>query len=432
MKNKLLRHLRETAMLAPGDTVTCALSGGADSVCMTHALSSLQEALGITVRACHFNHRLRGAESDGDEQFCRALCEQLAIELTVGSADVAAYAKAHGESIEEAARHCRYAFFEAQEGLIATAHNADDQLETVLLNLVRGTGLKGLCGIPPVRGRLIRPMLPFSRAEILAYLTENGLSYREDSTNATDDCLRNRLRHGVVPLLKAENPALLSGVAHLTDTLREDEVLLEEAARKALVPCASGYAVAPLKDAPKPIRRRAIRMLLRAAPKITAAHVEGVEALLFSSDPSANADLPGGLRARREYDTLVLDRTEDGSFSPVTLPCPGEVTIAETGATVRCGEDGDGLKLPKRLLDGGITVRPRKSGDSIRLNAGTQTLKKLMIDRKIPALRRGTIPVFEKDGKVLAVWGIGEDLNCLPSPGEPTFTITVTEKEASL
>lgn len=432
MTSKLLRHLRATGLVAPSDTVICALSGGADSVAMTHALFSLRETLGIAVRACHFNHRLRGAEADADEAFCREFCASLGMELTVGSADVRAYAARHGESEEEAARHCRYAFFATLGGTVATAHTADDQLETVLLNLVRGTGLKGLCGVPQARGGLIRPMLPFSRAEILSYLDENGLPHREDATNAADDCLRNRLRHHVVPLLKAENPALLAGVSRMTQTLREDEALLRSMASALLRADGDGYAVPPLRDAPKPLRRRALRTLLAGVPKLTAAHIEAVEALLRADHPSASADLPGGLRVRREYDRLVLGTHEDAAFAPVTLPCPGEAEIPALGLTVRCTEGGEGLRLPARLMEGGVTVRPRKAGDRIRLNGGTVTLKKLMIDRKFPAARRDRIPVIEKNGKLLAVWGVGEDLDCLPRGGEKTYTIQVTEKEEPL
>ncbi|MBQ7566292.1 MAG: tRNA lysidine(34) synthetase TilS [Oscillospiraceae bacterium] len=430
MRSELLRRLRETELIVPGDTVICALSGGADSVAMTHALRSLRDTLGIEVRACHFNHRLRGEESDADEAFCREFCASLGAELTVGSADVRQYAAERGESLEEAARHCRYAFFDTLGGKIATAHTADDQLETVLLQLVRGTGLKGLGGVPPRRGNVIRPMLPFSREEILSYLEENSLPHREDRTNAEDDCLRNRLRHHVVPLLKAENPALLAGVSRMTQTLRDDEALLQAAADALLCEDEGGYAVQPLRSSPQPLRRRALRTLLCGVPKLTAAHLEAAEALLFSGDPSARIDLPDGVVARRVYDRLVIGSDENAAFAAVTLPCPGEASLGALGAVVRCTAGiGEGLHLPAKLLAGGVTVRARKTGDRIRLNGGTVTLKKLMIDRRIPAAQRGRIPVIEKDGNVLAVWGVGENLDFLPRDGEPVYTICVTERE---
>ena len=427
MRNEFLRRVRP--LISPGDTVVCALSGGADSVTMTHLFFSLRQELGITVLACHFNHGLRGAESDGDESFCRDLCARWGIPLAVGRGDVARRAKETGESLEEAARHCRYAFFAKQSGLVATAHTADDQLETVLLHLVRGTGLKGLAGIPPVRGNVIRPMLGFSRREILAYLDAENLPHREDSTNGQDDCLRNRIRHHVVPLLKEENPALLRGVSHMTQTLRNDEALLSAMAEKLLSDDGeAGYAVNLLRSAPPSQRQRAVRQMLRQthAPKLTAAHIRAVENLILSDDPSAAADLPGGWRAERAYDKLLLTRCDaPASFSEAVLPCPGEAYLPELDMTVRVSRDGEGLRLPARLTEGGITVRPRKPGDRIRLNAGSRELKKLLIDRKIPAAQRDRIPVFAAGETVLAVWGIGENVDCLPRPGEDAYHINV-------
>jgi tRNA(Ile)-lysidine synthase len=193
MKNKLREELK--TLLPQGATLCAALSGGADSVAMTHALHALQEELGFTLTACHFNHCLRGEESDGDEAFCVEFCQNWGIPLTLGREDVASFAKSAGQSVEEAARNCRYAFFEGVDGFVATAHTASDNGETVLLNLLRGTGLKGLCGIPRQRGKFIRPMLAITREEILSYLEEHHLPHREDASNGEDAHLRNRLRH---------------------------------------------------------------------------------------------------------------------------------------------------------------------------------------------------------------------------------------------
>lgn len=172
MTDKILSWMRGQCMTQPGDTVICAVSGGADSVCMLHVLLSLRNTLGITVEAAHFNHQLRGEESDRDEAFVRTLCAELGVVLHVDNGDVRARAAKTHESVEEAARALRYAFFSSLPGLIATAHTQDDNLETVLLNLTRGTGLAGLCGIPPKRESFIRPMLAVSRAEIEAYLAQ--------------------------------------------------------------------------------------------------------------------------------------------------------------------------------------------------------------------------------------------------------------------
>lgn len=403
MRSKVLAAL--SGSVRPGDTLCCALSGGADSVAMTHCVLALAPALGVQVTAAHFNHRLRGEESDGDEAFCRSLCRTLGIALTVGSADVAARAAETGESLEEAARICRYGFLETLPGLVLTAHTADDQAETLLLNLIRGTGLKGLGGIPPVRGTLVRPMLAVTRQEVLTYLEENDLPHREDATNGEDHHLRNRLRHRVIPLLKEENPNLLCTLGRTARLLRRDEALLEEQAGAILLGSRqTGWAVEPLRSAPEALRRRALRRVLTelGVSKLSARHLESAEKLVLGDDPSGQIHLPGQLLLRREYDRLLADPAEAEGFVPVILPCPGEVTVPELGLTFRCGETG----AP-------ITIRPRRAGDVIRLPGGSKTVKKLLIDRKIPAAKRACVPVLEREGQVLAVWGVAaaEPLN---------------------
>ncbi len=403
MRNKLLSALK--AWVRPGDSLCCAISGGADSVAMTHCIAGLADVLEITVSAAHFNHRLRGEASDGDEAFCRDLCRELGLSLTVSGADVAARCRQTGESLEEAARSCRYGFFASLPGLVATAHTADDQAETLLLNLIRGTGLKGLGGIPPRRQQFLRPMLCVSREEVLAYLEEHGLPHREDATNAEDDCLRNRLRHHVIPLLMQENPNLLTTLERTADFLRQDEALLQTQAQELLE---NGWCVAPLQDAPEPLRRRALRQILTdlQVPKISAAHIEAAEGLVLGSDPSARILLPGGRVLQREYDRLTApNEAAAPTFRPVTLSCPGEAVIPELGLRFCCqGPAGEP-----------ITIRPRKPGDTIRLPGGTKTVKKLLIDRKIPVRQRESIPILERGGTVISVWGVadavGEHLN---------------------
>ena len=296
MTDKILSWMRGQCMTQPGDTVICAVSGGADSVCMLHVLLSLRNTLGITVEAAHFNHQLRGEESDRDEAFVRTLCAELGVVLHVDNGDVRARAAKTHESVEEAARALRYAFFSSLPGLIATAHTQDDNLETVLLNLTRGTGLAGLCGIPPRRERFIRPMLAVSRAEIEAYLAQNGLSHVTDSTNFLPDARRNRLRQSVIPLLKAENPSLCETAFRMCRLLEADEAQLsaqaEEALRQARL--SNGIQCSALTAYPAAVRTRAVKLLLGEihAPKLSERHISAVDRLLFSECPSARASLP--------------------------------------------------------------------------------------------------------------------------------------------
>ena len=432
MRDKLLRRIRAEALLLPGDTVYCALSGGTDSVALTHLLCALAEELQIAVRVCHFNHRLRGAASDADEAFCREFAARLGLSIEVGGADVAAYAKAHGQSLEEAARSCRYAFFETLDGKIATAHTADDQLETVLMNLLRGTGLKGLGGIPPKREKHIRPLLDVTRAETEAYLLAHGLEHREDASNAEDDCVRNRLRHHVTPLLRAENPNWQACLSRMTALLREDEALLQGLSDALLIRAEDGgWEVKPLREAEKPLRERALRTLLRrcAIPKLTAAHILSAEALLDGSAGTAEAHLPGGWIVKRRYERLYLERETPASFSPVTLTAPGKVCLPELSMYLAIDEAADGIPVGASHLDGGITVRPPEPGDRLRLPGGTKALRRILTDRKIPADRRTLVPVIACGETVLAVYGVGGNRDCLPRDGEKTFYIRFEERE---
>ena len=191
MLTDLQKQLNKYSMVRPGDTVICAVSGGADSVALLFGMYLLKEKLGITLEAAHFNHHLRGAESDRDEAFVRQFCDRYEIPLTVGEGEIVPGKK----GLEAAAREARYAFLRSLSGKIATAHTADDNAETVLMHLVRGTGLKGLGGISPVNGKVIRPMLNVTRQQVEAFLREYCLSFVEDSSNGGDDFLRNRLRH---------------------------------------------------------------------------------------------------------------------------------------------------------------------------------------------------------------------------------------------
>ena len=444
MQNKVLAYCRAEGLILPGDTVVCAVSGGADSVVLLDILCALREPLQITVRAAHFNHNLRGAESGRDEAFVRALCQTREIPLTVGSGDVRARAETTGESIEEAARKLRYAFFESLCQTVATAHNADDNLETILLNLTRGTSLAGLCGIAPKRDAYIRPLLCLTRAQIEAYARERGLAYVEDSTNALDDCARNRLRHHVVPLLKAENPALSEAALRTGALLRADDAYLNAAAQQLLKQAALPHGISSriLREAPETLRTRAIRLLLQSihAPKLSASHILAAERLVFSEDPSAQCSLPCRWTMRREYDALILEQAAPpATFSPVRLKPDGVTEVGALGLRVHCKRAKKITEIPKNsstfafqcdTIDegGALWIRPRQTGDTLRLPGGTRTVKRLLIDRKIPAQMRGLVPVLADGAGVLAVYPLGVNLDRLAAAGERAIIITI-EKE---
>ena len=404
MQNRLLKFAREQNLMAPGDTVICAVSGGADSVAMLFALYLLREKLGITLEAAHFNHNLRGEESLRDETFVRELCARYEIPLHVASGEIHPGKK----GLEAAARDARYAFLESLPGKIATAHTADDNAETILMHLVRGTGLKGLGGIAPQRGKLIRPMLGITRREVEDFLAEWHLPHVEDSTNETDAFLRNRLRHHVMPLLAAENPRIAENLSQMALRLREDEACLSRQSRYETLP-----KVETLRTLPSAVRSRMLERFLKenGVREPEDVHIAQAEALVFSESPSATAAFPGGVTLSRQYGHLTANPTGE-AFTPVTLNCPGSAKVA--GIRITCEPAGE-LAQSENLLtvcpSGKISIRPRQTGDKIRLSGGSKSLKKLFIDRKIPAADRERIPVACDETGILGVYSIGVNLD---------------------
>ena len=411
MLNKVSAFLRSHGLVTAGDAVVCAVSGGADSVALLFALYLLREKLQISLSAAHFNHGLRGAESDGDQRFVEDFCRQYEIPLYLGSAHVTPGKK----GLEAAARKARYDFFETLPGKIATAHTADDNAETVLMHLIRGTGLKGLGGIAPSRGNIIRPMLDVTRQEVLAFLQEYHLSWVEDSSNGTDDFLRNRIRHHVMPLLKQENPKLSENVSSMALRLRQDEQILSELTAETLPD------VKTLRQMPQSLRLRHLHGFLQrcGVPEPETDHVLLAESLVLSDKPSATASFPGGIVIARNYDHL---EKPEATFSveQQELPCPGCVELP--GMRIICQKaDAPALKWDCFTVypQGSIVIRPRKSGDVMRLQGGTKSLKELFVDRKIPAGRRSSIPVIADEAGVLGVWGIGANLERITGEGDP-------------
>ena len=420
MLNKLRAFLKEQALLSPGDKVIAAVSGGADSVAMLFALYLLRDELGITLEAAHFNHHMRGAESDRDEAFVTDFCGRYDIPLHLGSGRIVPGKK----GLEAAARDARYAFLRCLPGKVATAHTADDNAETVLMRLIRGTGLKGLGAIAPVSGNVIRPMLTVTRDDVEAFLEEYALPHVEDSSNGTDDFLRNRIRHGILPLMRTENPRIGENLSAMALLLRQDEACLQ-----AMIPEEQMPDVSRLKAMEPALRRRALERFLKAqgVREPEQIHILQAEQLLYHWSPSAAMQFPGGVTIGRQYDRLV--RLEFAPELPETrLSVPGETCIGGKRFVSEYATDLE--ERPDSVLVcpvGALTVRSRRSGDTMRLPGGTRSLKKMYIDRKIPASHRAAVPVLADDRGVLAVFGIGTDIRFHPD-SLPAVRITLIEE----
>lgn len=298
MNIKVTTAIKRHQMLHPGDTVLVALSGGADSMVLLRVLSSLKEQLGIELYAAHFNHGIRGEEAERDARFCAEVCEKMGVKLFTEKADIPALAAQKGIGLEECGRQERYAFFERimPEAKVATAHTLSDCEETFLFNLARGSALKGLCSIPPVRGNVIRPLIDCSRTEIEKYCEENGIEYVTDSTNLSDEYTRNHLRHNAVPQLKKINPSFDSAFARCVESLRDDEALLESLTAKVLEQSKldDGYKVNVLRDAHSSLKKRAVAAIIEelCGEKPSAVHIDAVCDLL---QKGGNTQILGGV-----------------------------------------------------------------------------------------------------------------------------------------
>lgn len=297
VREKVLEAIERHRMIQKGDRIIAALSGGADSVTLLHCLNELRESLGFEISACHVNHNLRGEDSDKDQAFAEELCRKMNVPIRIFSVNVLDSMEKH-MGVEERARTLRYeAFSEEAERLgakVATAHNSCDNTETVLLNMLRGTGLKGLCGIPAVRDYLIRPLILCSRNEIEAYCTENNLGFVTDKTNFSTDYTRNKIRIELLPKLLNINPSLHEGISRMTNSLTEDSVFLESIAREKLEEARLGeyvYDNEKLAPLPRPILTRIISVMLRERNiEPTAIKICGYEKIIKSGAGKVNVE----------------------------------------------------------------------------------------------------------------------------------------------
>lgn len=439
--------------------IIAGLSGGADSICLASLLSRLREPLGIKVQVVHVNHLLRGNESDGDEGFVLDFCKKADLPCRIFRADVGKLSAEKGLSEEEVGRLVRYAFLkqameEAGYQVIAVAHNREDRAETVFMNLMRGAGLEGLAAFslgnevkPGDKPReLLRPLLDAGRDEILAYLKSQGLSYRVDSSNLSDDYQRNRVRNQVFPFIRKQmglDP--VKPLISLSKRAYEENQFLEELAGelldRVLLDSGGNYLVVDAKGlaAAKPVlSRRAVRLIwsrLNGSKKnLESVHVEDILALCGKNITGKYLMLPETVTVKTDYGRLEFlkgDRTDvfkgKKDLTDFCRPAaiPGITPVPEVfgclKAELLCREEAQNLfgslkSMPEESMiqlfdygafEGGIDIRCRRNGDRIRPKGGPgeQKLKELFINKKIPFEKRGQIPLLAKDNRI--IWAIG-------------------------
>lgn len=428
MRNKALLAIEQYDMLPKGSPVVVGFSGGADSMALLHFLKSIEQEKGITVTAAHVNHGLRGEEADADEAFSRSWCEKNGVPISVLHADVKKEAQACGKGLEECGREIRYRFFQSlaseRDAKIATAHTLSDQCETLLLNLTRGAGLRGLCGIPSVRGNIIRPLLTVTREETEAYCRENGLSYVTDSTNLEDEYTRNRVRHQVLPVLKEVNPSFEQSVLRLTQSLSQDEKHLAQEAQEALLEsrCPGGYDAASLAALPEPLLARAVMLAVQEQnARLEANHIE--IALHLIRRGSGAVTVPGGLILWVKDGLLVLGDAPQSPPEPwrVKLRAPrtvlGDGRICKVEIITR-GQYLEQKKINKNLFNLSVSydtisdnavLRSRLPGDSFSPCGRklSKSLKKLFNEAAVPCEKRNRLCILESGGSIRWIEGFG-------------------------
>lgn len=419
--SRVERTVRRERLFKPGDTLVVALSGGADSTALLDLLARLP-GYNLRLIVAHLNHCLRGAESDADEEFCRKLAERYAVPFETSRVDVKTVAAADRLNLEDAGRRARIGFLDEMSvrygvAAVVLAHHADDQAETVLMRLLRGSGLTGLSGMAYRNGRgYVRPLLEITRPEIEEYLRDRGMDWRDDASNSDTMYLRNRIRHELLPLLEEYNPAIRSSLAATAAIIRDDEALLEGVTARAFAEsCTAGEgrivcSIAQLRT----LNPALLRRVLRHAFKQVAGTLEGVGMLhidalcdmIASGRPNARLALPHGVTPVREYDRLVLMQPDgedaDADFEltmPGTgcyrIPSGGSLTVETVAVAIFPPEPGtvyfDLAATPFPWL-----VRTFRPGDRMTPfgMSGRKKVKDIFIDRKIPLPERRRIPLL--------------------------------------
>lgn len=412
------------------NSILIGLSGGADSVALTHALHLLSEKYGFKLYAAHINHCLRGESADRDEEFSRQLAVGLGIEFFSIRVDVKQYAISNGMSEELAGREVRYAYFnelvdELNVDFIATAHHKNDNAETILMNFMRGSGLKGLCGIPYRRGNIIRPLLDCTRSEIEKYCAENGLMYVTDETNMEEEYTRNKIRRSLIPMIQDKfNPSIIETLTRNAVVLNDEENFISQTADEAYKIAVRGNSldISAVKNLHRAIAMRVIRRLTDEVcgnRDVSNAVIIAIYDLLQANRTGTRADVVRGVEARVEYGRLIIDKKAEkqAEFSyELRLGEKKYIPELECSVLAERAEENmhDGAEyfsVPEKFT---LCIRNRRSGDKFRPSgmSGTKKLKDFMVDRKIPQNKRDGIGIVTINNEIVWVMGYRRSESC--------------------
>ena len=428
-------------LLGRGDIVLIGLSGGADSVALLHLLCRIRERLSLTLHAVYVNHNLRPDEVGGEISFCEEICQKAGVLFMQKSVDVSGYQEKHAMNRQEAARELRYRAFEetaAEIGAskIALAHNADDQAETIFMRLIRGAGPRGLTGIPPKRGKIVRPLIGTERSLIEKFLDKEKIPFVVDSSNLKKDYLRNRFRLTLMPELKKLNPNLLKTMMTTGSILREEDRYFDIIVTKTLMKLISRKTdrrielfLSPLEMLDQAILRRVLRRAIDGTEGLRGIgflHIEEMIGLIKNGKPGDRIYLPKGLRVIKGYAVLTLTSEEPVRISEYLLRPEDEVAVVGAGVVIRASiedfpdQTGDGrasVLLDAERLTLPLTIRARRCGDFFYPH-GFGKRKKLqdyLVDEKVPRDERDSIPVVVSGSDIVWVAGYRSDERFRPS-----------------
>jgi len=461
MIDTVRKTIERHCMLSQGTHVLIGLSGGADSVSLLCALLELKNDLGITVSAMHINHGIRGEEADADQYFCEELCRQLKVELECIKLDIPSIASRRGIGLEQCGRDCRYEMLSSaalrRQAVIATAHTLSDSTETVLFNLARGSGISGVCGIPPMRKipcrdgqqiTLIRPLIDVTREQVEAYCREKKLTFVTDSTNSDCTYRRNLIRNKVIPVLREVNPSLHSAVERFTECAAEDCRFLDEMASNALSGCiaanesfTSAYSASSLAALPEPILRRCIMNIA-----LNAGHNPDYNQIMLCRECILNGS--GAVMLTQSTRFCVkngLVYTDSGCDDAVTQQwqtplCIPHTILPDGRSLIFTQIDRTDAALTQKhqktlfknmiscdIINGNACVRNRRDGDRFA-PAGrgiTKQLKKLLCEEHIPVHQRSSLVIIADKSDVLWIEGFGVSESAHPREDQDAFLVEI-------
>ena len=393
-----------------GEKIAVALSGGKDSMCLLSLLLENRKQLNIEVCAVHVDHSIRGIDSENDASFVKNYCEKLDVPIKIYKVDAPLYCKQNGLSLEQGARLLRYGIFNELLACgycdkVATAHHKNDNFESLLFNLFRGTGLKGAGGIPRQNGKIIRPLLDVARKQIDNYVKSNNLPFTQDKTNLQDDYSRNYIRNNLVPLIEERFPEAVQAGARFSLIAKEEDEFLDKLSSQ-IIEEKNGEFYIPLDKDDVLIKRATIIALNRLGLEKDYEFIHAEQVLsLKNLQSGAMITLPKGYVAVKEYGFAVLkkgDNQKDLAEHPFSVG-----TFEFDGALAEVSIDNGSHKFDGDKIPDNAVIRTRREGDVFKkFGSGTKKLKEFLIDKKIPLSQRDKLPVIAKDNVVYLVFGV--------------------------